>query len=87
MCSRKLRHYLKAHTIRVLTNQSLHNIFGNKDSSRQIDKWATELSEYIINFEKRSAIKSQILADFMTKWMEPQSQVDIRQEYPLVSVL
>jgi hypothetical protein len=33
MCSRKLRYYFEAHTIRVLTNQSLHDIFGNRDSS------------------------------------------------------
>jgi ribonuclease HI len=49
----------------------LHDIFRNWDSFGRIGKWATELSEYIIDFEKRSAIKSQILADFIAKWMEP----------------
>jgi hypothetical protein len=82
MCSRKLRHYFEAHTIRVLTNQPLHDIFGNKDSSGYIGKWATELSEYVIKFERCSAIKSQILADFMAEWMKHQSQVDIVQESP-----
>jgi hypothetical protein len=82
MCSRKLRHYFEAHAIRVLMNQPLHDIFGNKDSSGCIGKWATELSEYVINFERCSAIKSQILADFMTEWMKHQSQVDIVQESP-----
>jgi hypothetical protein len=33
MCSRNLQHYFKAHIIRVLTNQPLHDIFGNRDSS------------------------------------------------------
>jgi hypothetical protein len=28
------------------------------------------------------AIKSQIMADFMVEWMEPQSQVDNVQESP-----
>jgi ribonuclease HI len=30
-----------------------------------------ELSEHIVDFEKRSAIKSPFLADFMAEWMEP----------------
>jgi hypothetical protein len=58
MGTRKFRHYFEAHTIRMLTNQPLHNIFGNRDSSKRIGKWATELSEYIVDFEKHSAIKS-----------------------------
>jgi hypothetical protein len=29
-----------------------------------------ELSENVIDFEKRSAIKSHVLADFITDWME-----------------
>jgi hypothetical protein len=41
-----------------------------------------ELSEYVINFGTRSSIKSQILADFMKEWTEPQSQADIMQESP-----
>jgi hypothetical protein len=68
--ARKLRHYFEAHTIKVLTNQSLNDIFGNRDSSGRISKWAMELSEHIIDFKKRSAIKSQILADFVAEWME-----------------
>jgi hypothetical protein len=62
----------------------LHDIFRNWDSFGRIGKWATELSEYIIDFEKRSTIKSQILADFIAKWMEPQSQVDIVQLSPWI---
>jgi hypothetical protein len=41
MCSRKLWHYFEAHHIRVLTNQPLHDIFLNWDSSGRIGKWAT----------------------------------------------
>jgi hypothetical protein len=63
-------------------NQPLHDIFGNRDSSGRFEKWAIELSEYVINFERCSAIKSQIPADFMAEWIEPQSLVDIVQESP-----
>jgi hypothetical protein len=69
ICSRKLQHYFEAHTIRVLTNHPLSDIFGNRDSSRRIGKWVTEFSEYVINYEKRSAIKWQILGvRFLTRW-------------------
>jgi hypothetical protein len=58
MSSRKLQHYFEAHHIRVLMNQPLHNIFHNRDNSGRIGKWAAKPSEYIINFERRSVIKS-----------------------------
>jgi hypothetical protein len=65
--ARKLRHYFEAHKIRVLTNQPLNDIFGSRDSSRRISKWAMELSEYVVDFERCNAIKSQILADFVAE--------------------
>jgi hypothetical protein len=76
MSARKLRHYFEAHTIKVLTNQSLNNIFGDRDSSSRISKWAAELSEHVVDFKKRSAIKSQILADFVAEWTEPGFEVE-----------
>jgi ribonuclease HI len=30
-----------------------------------------QLSKHVVDFEKRSTIKSQILADFVAEWMEP----------------
>jgi hypothetical protein len=65
MSACKLQHYFEAHTIKVITNQPLNNIFGNRDNSERINKWAMELSEHVVDFEKCSAIKSQILADFV----------------------
>jgi hypothetical protein len=60
----------------VLTNQSLNDIFGNRDSSGRINKWAMEISEDVVDFEKCNAIKSQILADFIIEWTEPSSQIE-----------
>jgi hypothetical protein len=76
MSSWKLRHYFEAHTIKVLTNRPLNDIFGNRESSRRISKWAMELSEYVIDFEKCSAIKSQALANFVAEWMEASSATE-----------
>jgi hypothetical protein len=58
MSARKLCHYFEAHTIKVLTNQPLNEIFGNRDSSERISKWAMELSEHVVDFEKHSSIES-----------------------------
>jgi hypothetical protein len=46
------------------------------DTSRRISKWAMELLEHVVDFEKCSTIKSQILADFMAEWMEPGSAIE-----------
>jgi hypothetical protein len=46
-------------------------LFANKEASGRITKWAAEHSEYTFDFERRSAIKSQVLADFIVDWMLP----------------
>jgi hypothetical protein len=46
------------------------------DSSSQISKWAMELSEHVVHFEKGTAIKSQIIADFVEEWMERSSCIE-----------
>jgi hypothetical protein len=71
MAARKLRHYFEGHRIRVIKNQPLNNLFANKEASTRIIKWGAELSEYIVDFERRSAIKSQVLADFVVDWTSP----------------
>jgi hypothetical protein len=76
MSARKIRHYFKAHRVRVLTNQPLNDIFRNWDSSGSIGKWAIELSEHVVDSEKRSAIKSQVLAYFIVGWTELSSNTE-----------
>jgi hypothetical protein len=58
MSARKLRRYFDAHTIKVLTNQPLNDIFSNRDSPGRINKWAMKLSYHVVDFKKCSAIKS-----------------------------
>jgi hypothetical protein len=52
MSARKRHHYFEVQRVRVLTNQPLNDIFDNQDSTRRIGKWAMELSEHVIDFEK-----------------------------------
>ena len=71
MFARKLRHYFEAHKIVVVTDQPLHDLFSNREASVRIAKWASELSEFYIDFERRTAIKSQVLVDFIAEWTSP----------------
>jgi hypothetical protein len=83
MDTRKLRHYFEAHKVAVLTDQPLNDLFINKEASSRIAKWATELSEHIIDFGKRSAIKSQVLADFVVDWTSPSNTAGDEELIPV----
>jgi ribonuclease HI len=76
MASRKLRHYFEAFKVRVTSDRGLGELFRNPEASVQIATWATELSGYHITFEPRTAIKSQVLADFVVDWTGPITQPD-----------
>jgi hypothetical protein len=54
----------------------LNDLFTNKEASTRIIKWDAELSEYTVDFERRSAIKSQVLADFIVDWASPDHNFD-----------
>jgi ribonuclease HI len=76
MAARKLRHYFEGHRIRVITNQPLSDLFANREASTRIIKWGAELSEYIVDFERRNAIKLQVLADFVVDWTSSTQNLD-----------
>jgi hypothetical protein len=50
----------------------LGEIICNCDANGRIVKWSVELGEFDIEFCPRQAIKSQILADFVSEWTEIQ---------------
>jgi hypothetical protein len=56
--SRKLKHYFHAHKIRVLINYPLKEVLQSCSTTGRLRKWAAELSQYFIDFEKRTSIKS-----------------------------
>jgi hypothetical protein len=82
MAERKLRHYFEGHRIRVITNEPLNDLFANREASTRIIKWGAELSKYIIDFERRSAIKSQVLADFVVDWTSRTQNLDEKIHTP-----
>jgi hypothetical protein len=50
----------------------LEEIIRNRGANGRIVKWSFELGEFEIEFCPRQAIKSQILADFVSEWTEIQ---------------
>ena len=71
--AKKLRHYFQEHQIVVLIDQPLKALFRKFDLSRCIAKWVVELEEYDVVFEPRTAIKGQIIADFIAEFHPRQS--------------
>jgi hypothetical protein len=78
MAARNLRHYFEGHRIRVITNQPLSDLFANREASTQIIKWSAKLSKYIVDFERRSTIKSQVLANFVVDWTSSTQNLDAK---------
>jgi hypothetical protein len=70
MTKRKLRHYFDAHPITMVSKYSLGEIIQNPEAEGRIAKWALELMGQNITYAPHSAIKSQVLADFVAEWME-----------------
>jgi hypothetical protein len=65
--SRKISHYFQAHKIVVPSSFPLGEIIRNRDANDRIVKWSVELGEFDIEFCPRQAIKSKILAVFVSE--------------------
>ncbi|XP_038690528.1 uncharacterized protein LOC119989207 [Tripterygium wilfordii] len=79
VAARKLRPYFQCHSVAVVTNFPLRSILHRPELSGRIIKWAVELSEYDITYQPRTAIKSQVLADFVVDFA-PSTQLEADKE-------
>ena len=66
--ARKLRLYFQAHTIEVSTEYPMKQVLHKPETSERLMKWAIELSEFDIRYKQKTAIKGQILADFVIEF-------------------
>jgi ribonuclease HI len=57
----------------VVNEAPLSNILNNPSATGRVSLWGIELSPLDITYEKRKAIKSQILPDFTAEWLELQN--------------
>jgi hypothetical protein len=70
---RNLRHYFDAHPIMVVSKYPLKEVIQSPEVEGRIAKWALELMGRSITYVPRTAIKSQVLADFVAEWTEVQT--------------
>jgi hypothetical protein len=69
---RKLRHYFISHPVTVVSSFSLGKVIQSQEAMGRIAKWALELMDQGITYAPRTAIKSQVLANFVVEWTEVQ---------------
>ncbi|KAK1399685.1 hypothetical protein POM88_009548 [Heracleum sosnowskyi] len=65
---RKLRPYFQAHQIEVRTSFPLRQVLHKPEASGRLMKWAVELGQFDIEYKPRTAIKGQVLADFLLEF-------------------
>nr|GEX65289.1 reverse transcriptase domain-containing protein [Tanacetum cinerariifolium] len=65
--SRRLRRYFEAHPITVITDQPIKQVLSKANTSGRLASYSVELAVYNITYEPRSAVKGQILADFINE--------------------
>nr|XP_016487846.1 PREDICTED: uncharacterized protein LOC107807903 [Nicotiana tabacum] len=65
VAARKLRPYFQCHPIAAVTTFPLRNILHKPEISGILAKWIVQMSEFDIEYKPRTAIKSQVLADFI----------------------
>ncbi|KAK1646114.1 hypothetical protein QYE76_063919 [Lolium multiflorum] len=71
MAAKKLKHYFQEHPIKVVATAPWRKSSA-QDANGRVAKWALDLAANTILYEARTAIKSQILADFFVDWAEMQ---------------
>jgi ribonuclease HI len=72
LARRKLRHYFEAHPVTVISSFPLGEIIRDPDAAGRIAKWLVEIIGETLAYAPRKAIKSQILAHFVTEWTNTQ---------------
>ncbi|XP_022032812.1 uncharacterized protein LOC110933920 [Helianthus annuus] len=78
--SRRLRRYFQGHKITLMTDQPLQKVLRRPELSGRLAKWAVELGEHFLEFKPRTAMKGQILADFLAEVPEDEEKELLRWE-------
>ncbi|GJU69090.1 reverse transcriptase domain-containing protein [Tanacetum coccineum] len=86
--AKRLRRYFQAHPIVVITDQPIKQVISKPDASGRLQKWSVLLGEHNISYRPRTAVKGQILADFLiekpdTDVVLPQSEVKLQAPWIL----
>ena len=68
IAARKLKLYFQAHTIIVLTGKPLRKAMSIPESAGRMALWVVKLSKFDIRYRPRTAIKGQVVADFIAEF-------------------
>ena len=66
--AQKLRPYFQAHTKEVPTEYPMKQVLHKPETFGRLMKWAIELSEFDIKYRPKTAIKGQVLPDFVMEF-------------------
>ena len=64
----KLKPYFQAHTVNVLTDKPWRRAMSNPEAAGRLALWAIELSEFDIKYHPQTAIKRQIVVEFIAEF-------------------
>ena len=82
MASRKLKSYFQSHQVTIRTSKPLKKILEGKNKSSRVTDWANTLANFGIEYEPRTAINAQALADFIAESTIPHHP-EANQEWKL----
>ena len=70
----KLKPYFQAHIVVVLTNKPLRRAMSSLEAAGWMALWAIELSEFDVQYRPCTAIKGQVVTDFILKFSNMEGQ-------------
>src|SRR4051812_12386145 len=73
MTSKKVSHYFDEHPITIVSSAPLADILNNPGATGRVAEWNIELSPRDLQFKHPTAIKAQVLPDFLVEWTEVQT--------------
>uniref|UniRef100_A0A2N9FUL1 RNase H type-1 domain-containing protein n=1 Tax=Fagus sylvatica TaxID=28930 RepID=A0A2N9FUL1_FAGSY len=78
----KLPQYFQAHTVYVITQYPIQTMFNKADFTGRIWKWGAKISALGVKYLPRTAIKGQVLADFVAEFAPTSEQPNIGETTP-----
>ena len=83
--AQKIRPYFQAHTIEVPTEYPMKQMLHKPETSGRLMKWVIELSDFDIRYKTKTAIKGQVLADFVMEFTsaEPAQNAQAMNDLPI----
>ena len=72
--ARKLKPYFQAYTIVILTDQPLKRAMSSPEAAGRMALWVIELSEFDVQYRPRTAVKGQLVADFIAEYTQSEDK-------------